>query len=188
MTQDGPSYRSDNVGTLARAVLTDPPDFSAVPALIEALEEAGESFAAIQVKQTISDVVGMFAQLPLDVDSHMRVGLLNEVSNRLRHHLEFLTYDYGGTCDYLQRVIGRLTGADQVQEGKKEFVTYRVRVPEHVRPGNRVPIDAVRQGIVISAPDAEGFAQVIEADPDGYGIDGVPPMGMAMGQFRTRRR
>lgn len=187
MTEDGPSYRSDNVGTLARAVLSDPPDFSAVPALLEALEEAGEGLVAIQVKQVVGDIVANFASLPLDVDAHMRVGLLNDVAYRLRNNLEFLTYDYGGTCDYLHRVVGRLTGADQVQEGKKEVVTYRVRVPDHVRQGNRVPIDAVRQGIVISAPDAQGFAQVIEADPDEYGGSDVPMAGMSMPP-RMRRR
>lgn len=149
-----PVRRSDAVGLLAwRAVGGDgaDPDPSALPALADALREAGEG-------ESVPRVVSGVRSLVQAVQEALRNGLspaaqVRERMERTRQDLTHLLYDLNSMASVLSRALGEGEAAARVTvettlPGGEQVV--RVRLPRWRSVGERFDLPDGRTGTVVS--------------------------------------
>lgn len=189
-----PALRGGNVGALALRVLGDPEngtpmDITAVPLLYEALIEEGDTISSNMLR---GDLCALAVILNGPEDLRHRRHVTTAVADIVRKLVEPLVYDFNSVCYCFAGFLERANAPVEVKSSKTELSTVKVKVNARAVQGAHVDIDDGRRGIVVSAPDKDGYADVLPlAQEEGYGDMEQSPGRYArpgLGPMQMRRR
>lgn len=160
-----PVKRTDEVGLLAWQVAGEPggmPDFTAVPALIDALHEAGMHQWAARVNEMVVQAlrqVHLMARDPRRVREYLRelgIGTRNKVSP--------LLYDLNSVCTVLdagtrfERPPQKVEVVQVLPHGGGTVVRAECG---YCHRGERVTLDDGRRGFAVTSTDESGMTQIL---------------------------
>lgn len=174
----GMPIRRDNVGALAWRVVGDdgnPPDFTAVPALFDALMEEGDHEAAFRLRSMVANMFHSLqdgGELP---QGRLRRSRIQNMKIDLLCNLLPVLFDFPSAAYELDKFVRAESPRNETQS-KVELQTIRMMVEPHVRRGFRVELEDGRAGVVVSERGQDGMADVIPVEEE-YAVQtaGSPP-------------
>jgi len=182
--------RTDNIGMLARKLAGtggEVPDFTAGPLLVDALLEAGDQQIAMKLQYHIGMLMGYLVSDNLDeIDPRQKVRVLADLSSAVREVCLPLILDFNSVCNDLAGFVAKLSENTKVEANDIKLQVVKIKVGSRVRLGNHVTIDETRQGVVVSNPDENGFANVMPLE-DETSVVGYPTDGMPVGMIPMTR-
>ncbi len=178
-----PAVRSDEIGKLAWRLLGIPdeeidPDLTAAVPLCDELLAQGDTATAVRLRQEIGQLWPMCANF-MASGTNQRQRAVRDLQQQLGHNFGFLLWDFASTCGLMAKFVADANTAEEIQQGKVELDTVKMRVTSDLPVGFHIRLDDGRGGVVVSARDAEGFVNIVIQDDNAMSDGGMDP-GMPM--------
>jgi hypothetical protein len=163
-----PARRDDNIGRLAWRLVANKPDYTAGPALVEAIREQSGDPAADELARHLMIAA---ANIPADPEMFenprgLRM-IMENVAGKIRRAVRPYLHDLTSAFGVLAELESRSRAPEKPPEKRTtQLDTVMIKLSEGYSVGDSVRLPDGRRGIIVVPRGADGMAGVLVAEND----------------------